>query len=83
MLDLLGELLFRNANAISVLKIEPEPRACVKPMTEPYCCVVGDPSLALNDLRNAVDWHLKLTCEFRRRDAEFRQLVRKDLRRGE
>src|SRR5438045_2345928 len=48
-------------------------------MTEPECRVAGDPSLALDDLRNAVNRHIKLTCKFRRGYAEFRQLVGKDL----
>lgn len=81
MLDLGGDLSFRDANVISGLKVEPELRACTKPMTKPECCVAGNPSLALDDLCNAVSWHIELTCEFRRGDAEFRQLVSKDLAR--
>jgi hypothetical protein len=78
MLDLLGDLSFRDANVVSGLEVEPELRARLKPMAKPECRVAGNPSLALDDLCNAVSWHIKLTCEFRRGDAEFRQLVGKN-----
>src|SRR3972149_8309346 len=59
-----ASFLLGTADIIKTLQVEPKLRAGAKEMPEAQSRVAGDGALSVQNLSNAVGWHLELTRQF-------------------
>src|SRR5258708_32230572 len=71
--DLASDRMIREAQIIGGLKIEPELRAGLEPVSETERGIAGNRTLALNDLRGAALRHGNMTLQFGRRGLDVCQ----------